>query len=620
MCGIAGIIGLNPKQSTPYIHNMVKAIDHRGPDANGIWIKDFVALGQTRLSIIDLSEEANQPMVDKTGRYVIVFNGEVYNYLEIRSKILNYPFKSQSDTEVVLAAFIKWGKDCLQHFNGMFAFAVWDRQKEELFIARDRLGIKPFYFYKKRNLFVFASEIRAVLKTGLVPKIINKSGVQDYLTYQTIHAPFSIIEGVYQLMPGEYGLFKGNQLERKLYWDLKAQGNSNGENWNYDKVIKQVRQLLLEAVDRRMVSDVPLGAFLSGGIDSSSIVALMAELSYLPIHTFSVVFGEKKFDESVYSNLISKKYHTNHTSILLNPKDFLDDLPAALKAMDVPSCDGINTYTVSKATKNAGITVALSGLGGDELFVGYPIYNQWYKLVQKKLLWKIPVFIRQPLGKLAGKITMDHRSERIEELLGKQEFSFEEIFPIFRKVMNNNDLRDVAYQYPIGGNYLEEQFFDVSKMMAKKPIFTQASIGDISSYTQNILLRDSDQMSMASALEIRVPFFDHDLVEYVMRIPDIIKYPHYPKKLLVEALHPLLPDEIVHRKKMGFTFPWEFWMKNELKDFCEKNLQSLGEKGIFNPTELMTYWHRFLAGDKRITWVKVWLLVVLANWLSENDI
>jgi asparagine synthase (glutamine-hydrolysing) len=620
MCGIAGILGLQSENSLPCLQKMVNAIDHRGPDANGMWIKEGAALGQTRLSIIDLSIEGNQPMEDESGRYVLVFNGEIYNFREIKSKIPDYPFKSHSDTEVILAAFIKWGRNCLQYFNGMFAIAIWDREKEELFIARDRLGIKPLYYYKKDNLFVFASEVRALLKTGLVPKSLNKAGVQDYLTYQTIHAPYSIIENVFQLMPGECGVFQNNKFEKSLYWDLMAQGNLNGEDWEYDKVKKQVKQLLLEAVDRRMISDVPIGAFLSGGIDSTAIVALMAEVSDQPIHTFAVVFGEKEFDESLYSNLAAKKFNTNHTSILLKPKDFLDELPAALKAMDVPSSDGVNTYTVSKATKNAGITVALSGLGGDELFVGYKIYNQWYQLNKRKLLWKIPLGIRKSIGKIAGNIIKDHRSERIEELLSKKDFNFESFYPILRKVMTSDDLKEIAYQYPLNKNYLEEQFLGLSELMDKKPIFTQSSIGDISSYTQNILLRDADQMSMASALEIRVPFFDHKLVEYVMKIPDTIKYPHYPKKLLVESLNPLLPNEIVHRKKMGFTFPWELWIKTELKDFCEKNLRTLGEKGIFRSDELMNYWNRFLKGDKKITWVKIWLLVVLANWLSENEI
>lgn len=620
MCGIAGIIGLPANQSKPAIERMVKSQSHRGPDKQDTWISRNVALGHTRLSIIDLSENANQPMQDYSGRFTIVLNGEIYNFEEIKSNLSHYPFVSNSDTEVALAAFITWGKDCLQFFNGMFAMAIWDNLQNELFIARDRLGIKPFYYYHQDNLFVFGSEIRSLLQSGFVPKKLSQTNVLDYFMYQTVHAPNTIIKNIYQLLPGEYGILIKNKLNKVDYWNILDQGNSLGMEWDFNGAKKEIKRLLLESVERRMISDVPLGAFLSGGVDSSAIVALMAELRSDPINTFSVVFEEKEFDESDYSNLIAEKYNTSHTRIPLKADDFLHDLSDALLAMDVPSADGINTYTVSKVTKRAGITVALSGLGGDELFMGYPTHLHWYNLYQRKAFWKMPRILRRYVGKLMGFIAPDHRSDRIRELLDKPNFSFENIYPVLRKVVTERDLDKMRYQYPVVENHQNTQFAKNAESIVKKPVLTQASIGDISSYTQNILLKDSDQMGMASALEIRVPFFDHQLVEYVLKIPDRIKYPFYPKRLLVEALSPRIPDEIVHREKMGFTFPWELWLKNELKSFAQKRIKHLDQLGIFRVGELTSYWNKFLNGDNKITWTKIWLIVVLSNWIIENDI
>jgi asparagine synthase (glutamine-hydrolysing) len=616
MCGIAGIINSKLSLDDTVIRKMTDSMAHRGPDATGIWKDEGVILGHRRLSIIDLSEGANQPFLDVSGRYCMVFNGEVYNFETIKKELSDYPFETSSDTEVILAAYIKWGEKCVHRFNGMFALAIWDIEKKELFVARDRLGIKPFYYYFDGNQFLFASEMRALLQSGLVPKEVSTSGVIEYLSYQTVHAPNTIVKNIFQLLPGESGFLKDNQFKKSIYWNLATIPQQEQED--YGTVKKNVKRLILEAVERRMISDVSLGAFLSGGIDSSAIVALMAELSDNPINTFSVVFSEKEFDESVHSTLIAKKYNTKHSEILLKPKDFLNDLPTSLEALDSPSSDGVNTYVVSKATKNAGITVALSGLGGDELFMGYPLHTQWNKLNSQRNLWKLPQGLRSLTANGLSLLKENHKTARMSQLLKAKNFKFHEIFPILRRVMSDNEIYTLLGKKVDYTNVIAAQFEQYEKEIAQQPIYTQASIGDISSYTQNILLRDSDQMGMASSLEIRVPFFDHTLVEYVLGLSDSHKNPTYAKKLLVEALAPRLPDSIVHRKKMGFSFPWEFWIKNELREFCEDRINKLGQRDIFDRKILNEYWNRFLNGDKKITWVKIWLLVVLSEWLINN--
>lgn len=615
MCGIAGIAWqghFDEKQSA--IRRMTDAIAHRGPNSDGHFVSENVALGHRRLSIIDLSPEANQPFWDSTGRYVIVFNGEVYNFQEVRNKLDGYHFRTQCDTEVVLAAYITWGAGCLAHFAGMFAFAVWDTQENKLFLVRDRMGIKPLYYHLEGGRLVFASEVRAILASGLVPKKINREKLYTYLTYQTVHAPYSIVEGVQQLNPGEYAVLQGGVFTKEKYWHLEGNGPVDaGQYADYETVKKNVRRLLTQAVERRLVSDVPLGAFLSGGIDSSAIVALMAEVSGRAVDTFSVVFDEKQYDESEYSALVAKLYNTNHHPILLKPTDFLDALPQALKAMDMPSGDGVNTYVVSKVTKAAGVTVALSGLGGDELFAGYSIFNNFMQL-QRSPLWKVPRPVRSVGARVAGLFLKSHQRARVVEIASAQGPNIEEVYPAFRKLLTANDLglsngksRDAV-----------RELLASNANLKKLPLLSQVSVADISTYTQNVLLRDTDQMSMAHALEVRVPFFDHHLVEYVVQVPDQWKNPEYAKKLLVESLHPLVPNEVVFRQKKGFELPWKVWMKTDLRSFCEEKLARFNGRGLVSPDLLTQLWSAFSTGKNDNLWSRIWIFVVLEDWLERN--
>lgn len=616
MCGIAGIVGLKDKESaTEKINVMSDSLKHRGPDANGVYVEENVALGHLRLSIIDLSEAANQPFFDASNRYSIIFNGEIYNFQEVKKLFPEYPFRTDSDTEVILAAYAKHGADCLSLLNGMFAFAIWDRQLRELFVARDRLGIKPFYYsLTAEGVFIFASEIRAILNSEIVPRKLNKHGLYDYLMFQSVYAPETIVENIRQLPAGEFGVFKDGKFTKKSYWQIEAQ--------NHEKIVeseeiikKEVKELLLKSVERRMISDVRLGAFLSGGIDSSAIVALMSEVSDKPIDTFSVTFGEKEFDESPYSNLIAEKYKTNHTSVLLTAEDFLNELPNALKAADSPSGDGLNTYVVSKATKKAGITVALSGLGGDELFAGYPNFLNWVK-TQKSVLPKIPGAIRKSAGFALTGLT-NSKYQRLGNILSADKINISSFYPVSRQLMSEQIINDFYRNGHFEINIrklLEAKERDIEKF----PLLSQFSIGELLGYTQNVLLKDIDQFSMASALEVREPFFDYNLVEYVLQIPDSIKYPKYPKSLLVESVYPMLPDKIVHRPKMGFVLPFDKWMRKELKGFCQNRIKNLAERGIFDSDKLFSRWNEFQKNTNGVLWSHLWHLVVLTEWLENN--
>jgi len=620
VCGIAGILHRRGDSADPSaIRTMTDAMAHRGPDSDGFFVENNIALGHRRLSIIDLSSAANQPFADHSGRYVMVFNGEMYNYEEVKRQLPDYPFRTTSDTEVLLAAYIKWGPDCLRFFRGMYAFVIWDRQEEVLFMARDKMGVKPFYYFLDDNKFLFASEIRAILSNRQVEKKLDSTAILEYFRYQSVTGSSSIIAGIRQLEAGTWMKVSKAGVEKKVYWDLIGEVKQ-ADYGDVKQVQRQIRQLMLQSIERRLVSDVPVGAFLSGGIDSSAVVGLMAEASPARPNTFNIFFEEKEYDESEYADIIAKKFNTVHTRILLQPSVFLDELHNALQALDTPSGDGINTYVVSKAIRRQGVTVALSGVGGDELFAGYPFFNQYLQLQKNRALWKIPPFLRRGLaGFLPGNTG---KADRIKQLLSLSSPSIGNVYPVFRQLLSPELLQQLIPPSSQQGNVntLQRDLLDRAEQMSRLPLLSQVSAAEYMGYTQNTLLKDTDQMSMAVSLEVREPFFDQDLVEYVMGVPDRLKKPSYPKSLLVESLKPMLPDEIVFRKKQGFLFPWELWLKNDLRSFCTQRLDNMAQRSFVNGPELMKYWQRFLAGDARTRWGELWLFVVLEYWLEKNCI
>lgn len=625
MCGIAGFtVAEGNPMNEKAIDAMVNSMKHRGPDAQNTYTNEKIHLGHARLSIIDLSETSNQPMHSSDDRYVIVYNGELYNYAELKLELQRvaqgsgtqpYFFRTDSDTEVILAAFHRWGTVCLQKFNGMFAFAIYDKQDDSLFIARDRLGIKPLYYQHKNNQLIFASEIRTLLASGMVQRKLNRKALNEYFLYQTVHAPETIIEDIKMLMPGNFITYKNKELNFFRYWDANNFTYANSES-DYKSTGIKIRDLLFQSVERRLVADVPFGAFLSGGIDSSAIVGIMSRLTARKVETFNVSFDESEFSESVYAKKVAALFNTQHHEIKLKPLDFLEQLPEALLATDHPSGDGLNTYMVSKATKNAGVTMALSGLGGDELFAGYDVFKRMYEINRKSYLNIFPAWLRKLPATAVRMKNKSIAGDKVAEVLSLDQLSIANAYPISRKIFSAAKEKEL-----LGSNSDElKNVIAVIKKPGSHHVLSYISLLEMNSYMQNVLLRDADQMSMAVALEVRVPFLDHKLVEYVLSVQDEWKFPATPKKLLIDSLQGLLPDEIVNRPKMGFTLPWEQWMKNELKSFCEKNIISLAKRDFVNEKELKELWNQFLKGNKKVTWSRIWHLVVLENWLITNAV
>lgn len=621
MCGINGIFSFSgERDSSTAVKAMNDALAHRGPDDSGIFSEGGLTLGHRRLSIIDLSDAGHQPMQYSHGGRMatLIFNGELYNFREVRKKLQQegLSFKTESDSEVLLAAWMRWGKAALQELNGMFAFALWDHETRKLWIVRDRLGIKPLYYWCSDSEIIFSSELRSLIQSGRVPKRIDPTGLEDFLRYQTVHAPRTILQGVQMLMPGQWIEASAETQPVMEYW---WQPKIKPLPVNAAEAQRDVLDLLRAAVERRLVADVPFGAFLSGGIDSSAVVALMSEVSSSAVKTFSVTFDDSEFSESRYARLIAKKFKTDHHEIVLSPNDFLDELPAALRAMDHPSGDGPNTYVVSKATKKAGITMALSGLGGDELFAGYDIFKRALSLEKKAWLRHTPRVLRAAGGGMLKMLRPGIASEKMAAVLALPELRFEKFYPLSRRVLLDSQIRQV-----LGHEATSENA--VSNILEQFPTadnehrLSQVSLAEISTYMQNVLLRDADQMSMAHALELRVPFLDYTLVEYVLGLGDAVKFPHTPKQLLVDALGDRLPREIVDRPKMGFTFPWQRWLKNELRDFCETQIRKLAARELFDKNGVEHLWKSYLNGTPGVTWSRVWGLIVLEHWLSEHGI
>ncbi|MEO8403097.1 MAG: asparagine synthase (glutamine-hydrolyzing) [Chitinophagaceae bacterium] len=616
MCGINGIMGkLDKNKLSDSLCLMNRSLKHRGPDDSGIFVEEGIGLGHQRLSIIDLSPAGHQPMFSNDGNLVIIFNGEIYNYLELRYKLTDYTFQSDTDTEVILATYQKWGSNCLSYLNGMFAFAIWDIRKEELFIARDRLGVKPLYYYFEDGVLAFSSEIRALLKTGLFKPALKYSSIRDYLSYQTVYAPQTILEKVNVLMPGHYIQTRANYFNMAAYWKMDNDQIPHIEEVSYEKTCQNIYKLLLESIERRMISDVPLAAFLSGGIDSSAVVALMNEVNPGRVKTFTITFGEEAFNEGKFASIVARKFSTDHHEIHLSPKIFLDTLPAALKAMDHPSGDGANSYMVSKSTKENGITVALTGLGGDELFAGYPIFKQARKIEYPGLINSIPRILRKNMGDAYSTIRPGLGSQKLSAILKQKKIALNNSYSFYRRIFFDDEI-DMLLTFP--DSYELKPVSPLIYLHQHFPYHSRISVMEMESYMQNVLLRDIDQMSMAHALEVREPFLDYKLVEYMLRVKDEYKYQRVNKKLLVDSLKGLLPAEIYNRKKMGFSFPWKLWLQNELRSFCEVKLASLEAREIFNKTEIQSLQKKFFKDDPSIHWMKIWLLVVLENWLEQN--
>jgi len=612
MCGITGVLG--PSRETHTIERMSESVRHRGPDDHGyhtFQVGDAsLALGFRRLSIRDLSKAAAQPMTDESGRYTLIFNGEIYNQAELTAELKANGvthFKSTGDTEVLLRAWMLWGEDAPEKLQGEFAFAVLDSKERKLFLCRDRLGIKPLYYTTKGGRFAFASEVRAFSVAGFDDGIEPRA-VDGYLAFGSIPEPLTILRGVYMLPAGtllEVSLDSLNQRTERFWSNNLLTGAALDEEPRLD----ELEPLLRDAVKCRLVSDVPLGVFLSGGLDSSCIVSAASRSQKLS--TFLLDFADAEFSEKRFAALVANRFSTSHAQVLLTEEIFRNELPKALAAFDQPSLDGMNSYFVCQAARRSGLTVALSGQGGDELFAGYPSFR-WAPIASA--LAHSPRFLRQAAGAVFG--TGSKVSHAKLEEFCRSSAHLEDAYGVIRSIFLSKWRRRLLGRETLPvGEWVRAAAPD---LMHQTDAVNAVSGLELELYMKNTLLRDLDVLSMSQSLEVRAPFLDHRLVDWLAKVPGSFKLGGgLNKPLLVRALGRDLPPECVHRPKRGFAFPWKKWLQGALSSEMSATFQSGGaaweDLGI-EPAAARACYHAFREGKEAVAWGHVWSLFMLQRW------
>lgn len=635
MCGFAGVLGKSARVGRDTLPLMAAALAHRGPDDEGVEILpvaggEGLSLGlvHRRLSIIDLSDAAHQPMTDeRTGNW-IVYNGEVYNHQEIRRELqqVGYVFRSCSDTEVILKAYAHYGIECLDRLRGMFAFAIWDPRNQRLFLAVDRFGIKPLYVYEADGLFAFSSELRTLLKSGLIRSQVEPLAVESYLAYGAVQAPLTMVKDVYAMLPAQHMVYsvQNRSAKRSTYW-RPTRLTTEERSEPPQSVLDHMREILTDSVTQHLVSDVPVGLFLSGGIDSSAIVALANRQRDGALQSFSVNVSDERFSEQKYSDLVAKRYCRHHTRISIREDDLAEILPGALEAMDQPTVDGINVYTISRAVRQAGIKVVLSGQGGDEVFGGYPSFREVPRILAvQSALGYLPRGLKSGMGDL---IDIVLRQRWIGSKIGQLARSDPDMlasYLTFRQLFSSrsrNQLLRSRHDFGTVNGVPSQVVQDLGAEIAGLDSFRCLSVLELRLYLANTLLRDGDFMSMAHGLEVRVPFLDHRIVEFVFGVTAAMKSARrIPKPLLVRAMGDLLPREIWHRPKMGFFFPWDLWLRQKLRSQIEGLLHSVPEDNALglHMANCRSVWHKFLARAPGVTWPRAWAIYVLLSWHKRN--
>lgn len=651
MCGICGAIDWGEvRAAESAVQLMIPTMRHRGPDDEGHLFNAPVALGVRRLSIIDI-EGGHQPVFNESGSLAIVFNGEIYNFNELRVTLENigHTFRTRSDSEVVVHAYEQWGTACVERLRGMFAFAIYDRRKVmdrnrgvlepnpaedscgQLFLARDRCGIKPLYFYQDENVFLFASEVRTLLASGHVPRSISPSALQSYLLFGSVSEPETLVKDVQSLPPGHRLLIslktKPSSLQPEPYWSLAQPEGGNGHVNGFAKdqrgAVSRVRELLQESVRLHMNADVPVGIFLSSGIDSTALAAL-ASREFSGVHTFTMAFPESRFSEAGMAERTAQQFGTTHQEFMLTPDDLLSRIDSAVAALDQPSVDGINTYFISLAASQSGLKVALSGLGGDELFGGYNTFR-WVPRFERLMALgeKFPAKLRAAMArgsiKFGERIGSNDSAHKLAAIWNEPGALPHPYF-FSRMIFTPAQVRKLFHHEPeqarnqawwvwlnegAGATIAMDSFSAITSLEAR-------------SYLVNTLLRDADSMSMASSLEVRVPFLDHSLIEFVSSLPAAMKTRQgTPKALLVESLKDLLPEEVINQPKRWFTFPWPQWLQGQLRDKMESGFAELSPalQPLLDAPTMRAIWQNFLAG--RTSWARPWSLYVLNEWTKR---
>lgn len=634
MCGITGIYAFNElgKYHMMNLSGATASLERRGPDYGKSVIQDRVGLGHRRLSIIDTSADGNQPMRDPSGRYIIVFNGEIYNYQELRMQLeaKQVVFHSSSDTEVLLQLYIHEGAECLQKLNGFFAFAIYDQEKEHLFVARDRMGIKPLLYYLDEDKLVFASEMKAILTYGIT-KELDYTSLYHYLQLNYIPAPHTILKDVKKLMPGHYmEIAKASEERVKVepYYQIPYNEQKlNPENLTYEQLQHTLWQVLEKSVQRRLVADVPLGAFLSGGIDSSIITGL-ASRHVDKLNTFSIGFQDEPFfDETSYARLVANKFKTEHTVFSLTNRNLYDHLFEVLDYIDEPFADSsaLPVYILSKETKRKA-TVALSGDGADEIFSGYNKHAASFRVMQagfsveavKSLLpvWNaLPKSRNNPFG---NKIRQFQRFAEGASLSPRDRYwrwatlaSSEQA----TRWMSSSSLEKLMFENA------EARENEILKHFSSTEVFNEVLYTDAQLVLPNDMLTKVDLMSMAQGLEVRVPFLDHEVVEFAFQLPHDTKINgQLKKRILQDTFRKVLPPQLYKRPKHGFEVPLLKWFRTDLKNMIDNELLEksfIQEQDIFDVEEIENLKKKLFSSNPGDVHANIWALIVFQKWWKK---
>ncbi len=674
MCGICGVIDWSESPDAPgIVRRMTPTMKHRGPDDEGI--SDFgmrnsdwglsaegegqrvserrVSIGMRRLSIIDV-EGGHQPMFNADRTVAAELNGEIYNFQSLQQQLRErgHVFHTRSDSEVVAHAYEEWGAECVEKFEGMFAVAVWDgRAGQEagggtLFLARDRMGIKPLYYYagkskqqtgngdqlaENRKCFLFASEVRTILASGVVGRRLSPEALESYLLFGSVSEPMTLVEGVLSIPPGHrmtvtYGT-SVSIPQPEPYWTIPGRTTTSGNGYvkatDIDSAAVKVRELLEASVRKHLIADVPVGVFLSGGIDSTALAGLAAKES-AGIHTFTVAFAEEEFSEADIARRTAATLGTTHQEVMLTGGEMLARMDQAVSSLDQPSMDGINTYFVSQAAREAGLKVTLSGLGGDEVFGGYETFARTPTLEKiGGAGGKMPRRVREAVASVAGGAAgMRARGDVVRKMTALWNDSASLPHPYFfgRALFTPLQVSELlTKQSGKNGNSLWWNWLSDSAARSRNfDQFSAVTCLESQSYLVNTLLRDTDSMSMAHSLEVRVPFLDHPLVEFVTQLPQELKLQKgRTKSLLVRALSDLLPVEVLGEKR-GFTFPWSSWLQGPLKERLDEGFDNFAPalREAMNQESVKTIWRDYLSG--KTSWSRPWSLYVLNEWVKRN--
>ncbi len=620
MCGIAGFISPQhaPDSRRNAVERMCETMRHRGPDDSGVFTSEIATLGMRRLAIFDPAH-GHQPMATEDGRYHIVFNGALYNFRKIRAELekTGKQFRTACDTEVLLAAYAHWGEPCLSVLRGMFAFAIWDTQKQKLTLARDPFVKKPLYYAHNGPTLLFASELNALLASGTVDAQIDPTALNAALAYLAVPAPRTIYKGLRSLRPGECATFQNGNITVRAYWTFRDATQTDIEVCgSRTSFTAGLRAHLADSIRAHSLADVPVGAFLSGGLDSNAIVALMQQAGGAKLKTFSIGFNEAAYSETTEAEEAAKHFGTEHQTFILTGKRIATDLKTILASYDQPTGDAINSYYVSQVARAGGVTVALSGLGGDELFGGYPWFETTPRLARWLPWWRrLPRLLRSSL--LTRLQTGDSRAQKLADFL-RHAHNLQELAALQRR-----NFSEAARRHLLNGDVRyaphDELAFLPNELANAKP-FEIVSAWELRTYMADVLLRDSDVMSMHHSLELRVPFVDRPLIEWLWNQPTRYKHtPNQPKSALALAVGDLLPTATAKRPKRGFTLPMAQWMRGPLHPFLDEtfSLPSITRSGLFDGAGVQARWQNFITGNDPREWSRVWTLAVAIAFVNR---